>query len=328
MRILYGILFSIACLIFMVCGTIAQPHYPSLRDSFDPVLQGGLEQSLARLGFMPAVQRKQLSVALVDITVLDRPRVAAVNGDEMIYAASLPKIAILLGAFVLIERGEMVLDTSTRDTLTRMIRVSSNTAATTMLHRIGKPRLAAILRSDRFRLYDPRVNGGLWVGKDYGKVAAWKRDPLHHLSHGATALQAARFYYLLETKQLMAPKLCQEMKRMLSRPGLHHKFVAGLAARPGSRIYRKSGSWRRWHADSAIVERDGYKYIAVALVHHQNGGKWLSKLIVSLDDLIVQGPGSPGEINRLYKPTVLFDDGLRPVLPAQKIWLYSSKSHR
>jgi hypothetical protein len=40
------------------------------------------------------------------------------------------KIAILLGAFVQIENGKMVLDETTRTALTQMIRNSSNKAAT------------------------------------------------------------------------------------------------------------------------------------------------------------------------------------------------------
>ena len=288
MKTCYALLTSIVLIFVLALKTLAVPAYPSLRERFDPRLQDGLERSLERLGLMPAVQRQHLSVALVDITDLQRPRVAAVNGDTMIYAASLPKLAILLGAFVQIEQGKMTLDHATRKLLTEMIRISSNTAATTMLRRIGKPVLATILQSDRFRLYDPAVNGGFWVGKDYGKTPAWKRDPLHHLSHGATALQVARFYYLLETEQLVLPELGQEMKRMLSMPALAHKFVKGLEARPGSIIHRKSGTWKHWHADSAMVERDGYKYIAVGLAQHPEGGRWLSKLIVVLDDLIVR----------------------------------------
>ncbi len=274
-------LFSLSCL-------PAASSYPKLRDRLDADIQVGLEQAMANLGLMPAIERKQLSVALVDITQLSQPRVAAVNGDEMFYAASLPKIAILLGAFVLIEQGEMTLDSKTREALTRMIRVSSNQAATQILRRVGKPKLAEILQSSRYSLYDPAVNGGLWVGKDYGKVPAWKRDPLHHLSHAATALQTARFYYLLATRQLVAPELSQIMKEMLARPALQHKFVKGLQARPGAKIYRKSGTWKDWHVDSAWVEHDSHQYIAVALAHHPKGGQWLSKLIVALDDLVIR----------------------------------------
>jgi beta-lactamase class A len=287
----FTVLTSMLLILGVASGAIAKSLYPDLRKRFDTNLQDKLEATVQHLGLMPAAQHKQLSIALVDITDLAQPRVAAINGDEMLYAASLPKIAILLGAFVLIEQGDMRLDSTTRALLTSMIRVSSNSAATRMLRRIGKPRLAAILQSDRFRLYDPAVNGGLWVGKDYGKTPAWKRDPLYNLSHAATALQTARFYYLLETQQLVSPKLCRMMKEMFSQPALHHKFVKGLEeSRPGSKIYRKSGTWRQWHADSAIVERNGYKYIVVALAHHPQGGAWLSRLIVPLDDLIVRAP--------------------------------------
>ena len=282
-------LISIICILGFAFGAAAESAYPTLRHSSDPSLQIGLERALTRLGLRSALQRGQLSVALVDITRLQQPRVAAVNGDDMMYAASLPKIAILLGAFVQIEQGKMRLDKPTRDILTSMIRVSSNQAATTMLNRVGMSRLAAILQSERFRLYDPDVNGGLWVGKEYGKRPARLRDPLHSLSHGATALQTARFYYLLETKRLVSPKLCEAMKKMLSRPAIFSKFVKGLQARPGSKLYRKSGTWRHWHADSALVERNGFKYIAVALAQHPSGGRWLTQLILSLDDLIV-GP--------------------------------------
>ncbi len=283
-----GIILSAVFAVAASHFAVANPLYPMLRERFNDTLQDELEVVLKRQGLLSAVQRKQLSVALVDITHLDHPRVAAVNGDEMIYAASLPKIAILLGAFVLIEQGDMHLDEATRETLTQMIRVSSNTAATEVLHRVGKQTLANILQSNRYRLYDPAVNGGLWVGKAYGKTPAWQRDPLHHLSHGATAMQVARFYYLLETQQLVSPALSLEMKEMLSKPALQHKFVKGLQARPGSRIYRKSGTWKHWHADSALVERDRYRYIVVALAHHPHGSKWLSQLIVPLDDLVVR----------------------------------------
>lgn len=261
--------------------------YPSLRESFDPRLQHGVEKSIDALALRPAIDNKKLAVALVDITDTNKPRYAALNGDEMLYAASLPKIAILLGAFVQIEQGKMMLTSATTESLTRMIRMSSNTEATRMLNRVGKQELIEILTSNRFRLYDPAVNGGLWVGKEYGKSPAYQRDPLHNLSHGATALQTARFYYLLETNRMLRADLSRQMKAMLGNPGIRHKFVKGLAKYPGVRVYRKSGSWRHWHADSAIVEAGKYKYIAVALAEHAKGSIWLAKIIQRLHELIV-----------------------------------------
>ncbi|MEN8106775.1 MAG: serine hydrolase [Pseudomonadota bacterium] len=261
--------------------------FPTLWESHDPGLQRQLDQTLADLGLDVAVRNKQLSVTLVDITDPEEPREASVNGDEMLYAASLPKIAILLGAFVEIEQGHMDLDKDTRSSLTRMIRNSSNADATRMLNKVGKDRLLEILQSNTYRLYDPQVNGGLWVGKEYGKSAAYRRDPLHNLSHGATSMQAARFYYLLETGQLVDPGLTREMKTMLGNPGIKHKFVKGLADYPDTRIFRKSGSWSRWHADSALIEAEGHKYIVVALAENQSGGAWLSRLIKPIHEFMV-----------------------------------------
>lgn len=283
--LLFGIVLSILCL----SPLHASPEFRIDVTKSDPFLQKGLEKRIADLGLEKAVKKGNLSIALLDITHIDQPRIAALNGNEMIYAASLPKIAILFGAFSKIEAGEMTLDKETRETLTQMIRYSSNRAATTMLNRIGKEYLANLLQDPRYQLYCKSMNGGLWVGKEYGRGVAWKRDPLHHLSHGATAIQAARLYYLLESGQLLRPDLSREMKNILGKPGINHKFVKGLKqTAPEAVIYRKSGSWKQYHADSAIVEHDGRRYIAVALAQDPHGGQWLSKLIVAMDELILQ----------------------------------------
>jgi beta-lactamase class A len=286
-RVRAALFFVIVLILSAQALADATTSSPSLWKCHDSGLQRQLDRTLTRLGLDKAVKNKKLSVALVDITRLDKPRVAAVNGDEMQYAASLPKIAILLAAFVEIQNGEIKLDQDTRESLTRMIRVSSNEDATRMLNRVGKQRLLGILQSSKYDLYDPKVNGGLWVGKEYGRAPAYQRDPLHNLSHGATAMQTARFYYLLETGKLVNPALTREMKSMLGNPGIHHKFVKGLADYPDAKIYRKSGSWRQWHADSAIVEADGHRYIVVALAEDPSGGEWLSRLIQPIHQFMV-----------------------------------------
>ena len=261
--------------------------YPSLWESYDHGLQQQLEAVLKDMGLDKVVRNKKLAVTLVDITDLEEPLVASVNGDTMIYAASLPKIAILMGAFVEIDHGNLTLDTDTRDSLTRMIRKSSNADATRMLNLVGKSRLLEILQDDEYDLYDERVNGGLWVGKEYGKAGAYQRDPLANLSHGATAMQAAKFYYLMETGRLANPELTREMKSMLGNPGIKHKFVKGLSSYPDAKIFRKSGSWSHWHADSALIEANGRKYIIVGLVDDKSGGLWLSRMIKPIHQFMV-----------------------------------------
>jgi beta-lactamase class A len=274
-------------LILISPSVFASPSYPDLAKCIDGDLQINLKKSLKKLGLSRPASNKKLALTLVDITDEENPKVASVNGTEMMYAASLPKIAILLGAFERIESGTMKLDKNNRDLMTRMIRNSSNQAATTMLNKVGKKYLSKLLQSPRYKLYDKSKNGGLWVGKEYGRGAAFQRDPLHNISHGATAMQVARYYYFLETNRLVSAKLTKDMKEILSKPAINHKFVKGLKSKhPDSKIFRKSGSWRQFHADSAIVERDGRRYIAVALAENPKGGQWLSQIIVEMDKLI------------------------------------------
>jgi len=253
----------------------------------DAALQADLEAALGDLGLIEAVQKRQLCVALVDINEIDRPRVAAVNGDVMMYAASLPKIAVLLAAFEKVERGELLLDDATRSTLELMIRHSSNRAATQIMHRVGKESIAEVLVSPRYRLYDPQHNGGLWVGKDYAKGGLWRRDPLRNLSHAATAMQVARFYYLLETGQLVSPEHSEKMKEILADTQLRHKFAKALIELdPDAKLYRKSGSWRTYHSDSVLVKDVDRAYIAVALINHADGSRWLVEIARRLDAIV------------------------------------------
>jgi len=280
----------LAGMLILYCATaiaMNSGNYPSLWDCGDPKLQRQLTTILQDLGYDRPIREKRMAVSLVDITDLDHPRVAEVNGNTMMYAASVPKLAILLGAFVEIREGRMTLDEETRNSLTEMIRFSSNQEATRMLNRVGKQRLLEILESNEFDLYDLDGNGGLWVGKEYGKSPAYQRDPLHNFSHGATAMQVARFYYLLETGQVVGKELSAEMKAILSQPGINHKFVKGLRLYPGVEIFRKSGTWQRWHGDSALVEAGDVRYIVVGLIEDPRGEEWLTTMIKPIHELMV-----------------------------------------
>ena len=275
----------------LICASLtgAQPQDDSWTQSCDPRLQKALEKRINGLKLNGATEHKNLSIVVVDITNVSEPRMAYVNPNKMMYAASLPKIAILLGAFEKIAAGEMTLNDETLEKLKQMIQRSSNTAASEMLDRVGIDYLADLLQSPRYRLYDPEKGGGIWVGKEYGKAPARRRDPLHNLSHGATALQVARFYYLLETGQLVSPQLSELMKAILAETEIEHKFVKGIrSVQPDSEIYRKSGTWGPYHSDSAIIEHDGRRYIAVALAKSRHGEQWLQKLIVALDEVVCQ----------------------------------------
>lgn len=258
-----------------------------LRAAQDSALQSGMERVIRETGLEQEVVQGRLALALVDASDAAAPRLAMVNGDRMMYAASMPKVAILLGALAEAEAGRLPINATTVAAMTNMIRFSSNDDATRVLRWVGIDRLAEILQSSRFALYDRAGSGGLWVGKSYGPEPAVRRDPLQNLSHGATAYQTARLYWMLANNQLLSPAMNVLMKQALSSPGIQHKFVKGLAARPGVEIYRKSGTWKNTHADSALVESQGRRLILVGIAEHADGGEWLARLAAPLHDLIV-----------------------------------------
>lgn len=265
---------------------------PMALEQIDRGLQSELQAALARLDLQPLVRRQQIGVALVDLTVPEELRYAGINDDVMFYAASLPKIAVLLTVFEKIEAGEIDDSSALRQTLTDMIRVSSNSAATRAIRLVGFDSIAETLEKPEYRLYDLTGDGGLWVGKAYDPTPAVRRDPLFNYSHGATARQAARFFALLDRGLLVSQERSREMLEILGDPGIQHKFVRGLASRPEATIYRKSGSFRQHHADAALIEHNGHRYIAAALVDDPRGGRILEKLILALDDIIVSGEGA------------------------------------
>ena len=275
------------------------PAYPSLWESFDQEFNQILEIALKkqfRGRYKDAVDKKKVSLVVVDIKNLQQPRVAGVNQDVMMYAASLPKIAILLGAFVKIERGEMPLNDETRAMLTRMIRKSSNRDATAALNLVGIEDLAEILQSQKYRLYDPQHNGGLWVGRDYSRGPVWKRDPLHQISHGATAMQVARFYYLAATGRLVSEKYFADFAEIMSKPGIQHKFVKSIKkSNPDAVFYRKSGTWKAFHADSGVIadKEKGYRYIIVALTEHPEGADALARFAAVVDETMDRMHNAP-----------------------------------
>ena len=84
------------------------------------------------------------------------------------------------------------------------------------------------------------------------------------------------------------------MLEAMSRPGIEHKFVAGLADREGLETYRKSGTWRSFHADSMLVRSGDQAYVMVALANDPEGGAWLERLAQPLHELALSQPAPQG----------------------------------
>jgi beta-lactamase class A len=58
-------------------------------------------------------------------------------------------------------------------------------------------------------------------------------------------------------------------------------------------IFRKSGTWRNYHADSALVEGKKTRYILVGLVQDAAGGAWLTRLASAVDKQMLADSRGP-----------------------------------
>jgi beta-lactamase class A len=270
---------------FLVSDAETKP----LDELADPVLQKKLEDRLKKNKYWASLLlRKKMAVGLVDISDSSHIKFARINGDDMMYAASLPKIAILLAAYQSFADHSLTPTAQITDDLRLMISKSDNAAATRMIDLLGFKKIQSVLTDQRYMLYDENCGGGLWVGKRYAKIGLRYPDPMRGLSHAATVTQICRFYYLLVMGKLVSFEFSKEMLDMLADPELHHKFVNTLdRIAPSAKLYRKSGTWKNYHSDSVLVWGPEWRrYIATAMVEDIRGERILRELIIAIEDVL------------------------------------------
>jgi len=289
----------VVSVLFLNFGILAQDHLPidldvskirPLRQLLDTTLQSDLAKELeARPKWKKLVSQKKMAVGLVDLSDPENVRFARVNGSYMMYAASLPKIAILLAAMDAIETGELKETTEVKKDMRLMISKSNNAASTRMIDRVGYEKLEAVMTDPKYEFYDEDHGGGLWVGKRYGGGGATNREPLKNLSHAATVTQVCRYYYLLAYGKLVNQVRSKQMLDILENPELHHKFVNTLdKIAPNARLFRKSGSWKSFHSDSILVwgEDPNRRYILVAIIDDAGGEQIIRNLVRPVEKVL------------------------------------------
>jgi beta-lactamase class A len=300
MRLFTGLL--LACLLVCPVGlnrvsaavlklplSVPDRDWRPLDRRWDRHLQVKLGQALKQHALWQSlIDQQKMAVGLVDLSDPKKPRFARVNGNVMMYAASLPKIAVLLAAFQGFEDGTLRETPQMRTDLIEMIRRSDNIAATQVINRLGLPKIAAVLQDPRYRFYDRNKGGGLWVGSDYGPHLEQNPEPLKNLDHAATVNQVCRFYYLLAYGRLINRERSRQMLKILAFPDLDDKFVRALGgAVPPNHLYRKSGEWKLWNSDSILVWDGAWRrYILVALVEHAQGESILRQLLPAMEQVL------------------------------------------
>lgn len=274
--------FSFSTLIGQNVVTVANQDNcaTNIEELKDYTLQSNLNAALRKdRKLQRLVREKKLAIGLIDLKN-PRTRYAAVNGNEMMYAASLPKIAVLLAAIDAIDKGELVETSAVTKDMNLMIRKSNNAASTRMIDRVGYDKIAEVMTSPEYQLYNKQKGGGLWVGKRYAAAGKRNPDPLKGLSHAASVDAVCKYYYMLAQGELVSQERSEQMKSILVNPGLHHKFVNTLdKVAPKAKIYRKSGSWRTFHSDSVWVNGPERNYILVALINDVEGEQIARRLV-------------------------------------------------
>lgn len=268
---------------------IAPENFISIWDLQDNELQRILEKNiLTNPQYKRLVDQKKMAIGLVDLRDTSEIEFAGINPNVMMYAASLPKIAVLLAAEDAFEKGELAETAENRKDLRIMIARSDNGAATRMIDRLGFTKINNVLKDPRYELYNKDHGGGLWVGKRYAKTGIRVPEPMKGISHAATAAQVSRFYYMLAFGQLVSYNRSKMMLDILVDPELHHKFVNTIdRVAPSADVYRKSGTWKNYHADSMLVWGPTWrKYILVALIDDPDGEVICRKLVTSVEEVL------------------------------------------
>jgi beta-lactamase class A len=234
-----------------------------------------------------------MSIGIVDLSNANDIKFANINGNHMMYAASLPKIAILLSAMDAIDKGELKETNDIKTDMRLMISKSNNAASTRMIDRLGYAKIKSVMTDPKYMFYDKNQGGGLWVGKRYGSGGDTNREPLKNLSHAATVNQVCRYYYLLANGKLVNRSRSKQMLKIMGNPELHHKFVNTIEKiAPDAQLYRKSGSWSTYHSDSILVwsKDPNRRYILVALVDDSNGEQIIRNLVKPIERALKTKP--------------------------------------
>lgn len=261
-------------------------HYTLGYDTpVDGAFQKKLENIDSDLRARISMTTEQTAAGVLDLKTL---RLAMIHPDREEYAASVPKVGILLAYFQLHPDAATNLNSQTRHELGLMAKASNNEMAAKFSREMGLKEIQAVLNANH--LYDTNHGGGIWVGKHYGRGDERYGSPMGDNSHAATVRQLLRYFLWLEQGKLVSPAASKTMREIFASPDIPHdqiKFVKGLAGRDVD-IIRKWGTWQNWRHDASVITGPSRHYILVALTRHPKGDEYLVGLARAVDDLMTE----------------------------------------
>lgn len=257
----------------------------------DAELQTALESIDQRIGEELGIPPADRAFGVLDLTDL---HLAMIQPDVMFYAASVPKICIVMAYFATHPEAVADLDPEVERELQHVIKRSDNQLAAKYSQMVGLDTIQEMLQSKRYRFYDQEHGGGFWCGKHYGIAQPRLADPVHDHSHAATVRQCLRYYLMLEQGRLVSAAACARLKRIFAAPDLefhNQSFVLGLNGRDLT-IIRKSGMWEDWHLDTARIQHGERVYLLAGMVRHPMGREYLAQMATAVDEALC-GPPQP-----------------------------------
>lgn len=272
----------------------------------DPRICALLDSALRRTALDTSVAAGRAGATLVDLGDSTRvPSGCSRGGSRTMYAASISKTLVLSAAYqarrdrrdgarapelLFTGSGENVQFTEPAAALLRrMIRNSSNAAATEVIRALGLPYIDSV--AVRQGLYDVASGGGLWLARPYGAGGYYRADPVARLSHAASADALVRYFVLLDQSLLVDSTSAREMLEILGTSAINNRFYRALrTAKPTTQMFRKTGTYssngRSWAHEAALVRRGAVRYAVAVMCEGAGCSSRLASFIVPLDDAI------------------------------------------
>lgn len=270
----------------------------------DPGICALLDSALRRSALDTSVAAGRVGATLVDLGDSTRaPAGCSRGGSRTMYGASITKTLALSAAYqarrdgreglrppgaLFAGRGENLQFTEAAAALLRrMIRNSSNAAATEVIRALGLPYIDSV--AVRQGLYDVASGGGLWLARPYGAGGYYRPDPVARVSHAASADALVRYFILLDQSLLIDSASSGEMLDILGTSAINNRFFRALrTAKPTTQMYRKTGTYsskgRFWAHEAALVRRGPVRYAVAVMCEGAGCASRLASFIVPLDD--------------------------------------------